>query len=889
MIKLTNLDKFFNKGKRNEIHVINNASIELPDKGIVTFFGHSGSGKTTLLNAIGGLDSFKGQIQYDDTTISNYKMGEMDKFRSKNIGYVFQNYDLLQNESVYDNLAIALSIIGINDKNEVKSRIEYALKAVGLFKYRKKKAFALSGGQQQRVAIARALVKKCKILIADEPTGNLDSANTLEVMNVLKSISKNTLVLLVTHEKNIADFYSDLIVEMADGQIVSVSENEAQERSIQEEHSNAVYLGDMDRVEQDGDAVSLTIYRDPGDEEKRHIEVFIKNNTIYIRGDSRMRLANETSLNIIDGKRKTISSKDEDSLTYDNSFYDDTKKGHRGVGYLFKQFGHAFKALFARKKRTVFLYISLAFMGIVFAVASAAYVNNTMTDDSSFAYAQGFYSCLNSDWHMGEKYIDAYDKGYISNIELSYGGNYSFREDVTFTEYIETRFSAMKVPYKDGKVDLKYGRGVKTDSEMVISENLAKTILSSFTYKATPKDLINKTVSDMWGNEESFTIVGISQNDNNIAYVTEKSIILNNTYYDPSRAVLLSSAAENGHYTVVAGRDVDNSSSNKECLVLNSMVLDSNYYAGPKYDICEFSATELKYDGTETFGDYTIVGAFELKHEIACADALIMTNGSISECSSPITSDYIDETVAFSEYYTYLVQGKAPVLSKEIAVNIYSGYSIGSKIGDYTVVGLVSGGSFVFDRKVFFNKNVANIHQGADYCLLETNDAAATKEYFASEYDIEFGDMYTIQYKTKLQNEAKTKAIFYSVFIISFLVAGIFIFFIMRSRMLADIYEIGVYRSLGAKRWSIVSKYMLESAILTFLFTITGYIVGCLVYNGISGLINGIFGTAVAMTNVPAFIIIGLIIFVGSTLVGTLPIVALFTKTPAQIKSKYDI
>ena len=109
-------------------------------------------------------------------------MRKIDLYRNKNIGYVFQNYNLIQEETVYENLRIALEIIGIKDKAEVDKRIEYALNKVGMYKYRKKQALALSGGQQQRVSIARALVKKCKVIIADEPTGNLDSENTIEVI-----------------------------------------------------------------------------------------------------------------------------------------------------------------------------------------------------------------------------------------------------------------------------------------------------------------------------------------------------------------------------------------------------------------------------------------------------------------------------------------------------------------------------------------------------------------------------------------------------------------------------------------------------------------------------------------------------------------------------------
>ncbi len=886
MIKLTNLNKYFNRGKKNEIHVINNATLELPDHGIVTFFGHSGSGKTTLLNAIGGLDSFKGEIQYDDTIIKNYRMGKIDAWRSKNVGYVFQNYDLLQNESVYDNLAIALSIIGINDKDEAKIRIEYALKAVGLFKFRKRKAYALSGGQQQRVAIARALVKKCKVLIADEPTGNLDSANTIEVMNVLKSISKNTLVLLVTHEKDIADFYSDQIIEVADGKIINIKVNNTKDASLQDRSNNAIYLGDMEKVEQEGETLDFTVYKEPGDESKKHLDIFIKNNTVYVRGDATIRLVNESSLNIIDGKRKVITQEDTDVLTYDNSFYDDTKKGHGGFARFTRTFLTSWHSLFSAKKKTKFLYACLVLMGIVFAIASASYVNNTMTDDSSFAYCDGYYETLNSNVYHEEPILDAWDKGYISNVEIQYGGNYIFQQDITFAEYVSCYVNAMKVPYSE-KVNIKYGRGVKNDNEIVISENIAEDILDNFTYKTTVESLLGKTLSSAYEYSNSgYTLVGISADDHNMSYVTSKDIALSNVNFSSKKTTHLISAIENGHYDVVEGRDVDNSSSEKECLIANTMLEGATYYCDGIDGLIEIP-TNLKFDGTEKFGDYTLVGKFEFKDGISLADNAIITNEAKGSYTY-IPNDYVNKGASFSTAYSYIVEGREPKLSNEVAVYAYSGYKIGDKLSDYDVVGLYSGGFYAASYLAMFNKNVVYIRNDITYCLYEFSNVKESTEYLRDKHQITVDTMYKIQLKEKMDKEASSRGVFYAVFAISFIAAGIFIFFIMRSRMLTDIYTIGVYRSLGAKRWSIVSKYMLESSILTLMFTIIGYIGGCLAYYGVATLINGVVGN-VMMVNVPIFVLIGAIILVLSTLVGTLPIITLFLRTPAQIKTKYDI
>lgn len=177
-------------------------------------------GKTTLLNVIGGLDKVRtGKIYIDNKNITSRRTKKVDKIRNLNIGYIFQDYKLIEDMSVYDNVALVLKMIGIKDKKEIKARVEYILEKIGMYRYRNRPAGMLSGGERQRVGIARALVKNPNIIIADEPTGNLDSKNSLEIMNIIKAISKEKLVILVTHERNLAEFYAVRVIEIQDGSI----------------------------------------------------------------------------------------------------------------------------------------------------------------------------------------------------------------------------------------------------------------------------------------------------------------------------------------------------------------------------------------------------------------------------------------------------------------------------------------------------------------------------------------------------------------------------------------------------------------------------------------------------------------------------------------------
>ncbi len=227
MVTLSHVDKYFYRRKSNQIHVINDTSLEFGETGLTALLGPSGCGKTTLLNVIGGLDKAdKGKIYINGQKINGRTAHSVDRIRNLNIGYIFQNYNLIDTMTVFDNVAMVLKMVGIKDEKEIREKVEYALELVGMYRYRKRYADMLSGGERQRVGIARAIVKNPAIIIADEPTGNLDSANTLEVMNIIKSISREKLVILVTHEENLAEFYADRIIRLRDGKVISDEVNE---------------------------------------------------------------------------------------------------------------------------------------------------------------------------------------------------------------------------------------------------------------------------------------------------------------------------------------------------------------------------------------------------------------------------------------------------------------------------------------------------------------------------------------------------------------------------------------------------------------------------------------------------------------------------------------
>ena len=314
MIRIEKVNKYYNKGRSNQIHVIDDTSMTLPDRGIFCILGPSGCGKTTLLNVIGGLDKVdSGTITIDDQAITRSSASKIDNIRNANIGYIFQNYNLLDDMTVFENVAIALRMVGIHNDKTITERVRYCLEKVGIDQYRNRPAGSLSGGQRQRVAIARAIVKNPRIIIADEPTGNLDSSKTLEIMNIIKTISKDRLVILVTHERNIAEFYSDYVAEIKDGKIVDTYENDS-DRLLDYQLENKIYLQDMavhKGLRQDD--VSIDVYSDT--EPQTEIKLVIRGNNLYI--DTRGKL------NVVDDS-SNVQLIDEHYTAMDETFFEDS-------------------------------------------------------------------------------------------------------------------------------------------------------------------------------------------------------------------------------------------------------------------------------------------------------------------------------------------------------------------------------------------------------------------------------------------------------------------------------------------------------------------------------------------------------------------------------------
>lgn len=220
IISLKKLNKFYHKDKPNELHILKDLSLSIHSGEMVAIMGTSGSGKSTLLNILGCLDSFEsGKYMLQDTSVSSLNEKQLSLIRCEKIGFVLQDFALINDETALENVKVPLLFDKSFRLKDIKRASLSALSSLNIEELAKKKVHQLSGGQQQRVAIARAIVNKPLILLADEPTGSLDSATSKEIIHVLKDLNRHGMTIaLVTHDPVVAD-HCDKIFHMVDGQI----------------------------------------------------------------------------------------------------------------------------------------------------------------------------------------------------------------------------------------------------------------------------------------------------------------------------------------------------------------------------------------------------------------------------------------------------------------------------------------------------------------------------------------------------------------------------------------------------------------------------------------------------------------------------------------------
>ena len=521
MVKLEKVNKYFNRRKPNQIHIINNTSLELEKTGLVAILGHSGSGKTTILNAIGGLDKVnKGKIFVNGKKITKRSSYVVDKIRNLNIGYIFQDYKLLDNLSVYENVAISLKMIGIKNKKEIEKRVKYVLEAVKMYRYRNRPARMLSGGEKQRVAIARAIVKNPSIVIADEPTGNLDSKNSLEIMNIIKALSKDKLVILVTHEIDLANFYASRIIKLQDGKIIEDYENKPKE-SLEYRLDNKLYLKDFQSKDTlNKNKINVDLYTNNENNEV-NIELAIKDGNIYIKSKSQ-------KIEVID-ENSAIELVNEHYKKLDKSIYDDYdynlekiidkryKTKYTSIYGIMKSIINGFKRI---SNYTILRKILLIgfFASSMFIVYSVSNIAGTLDiKDTDFMVVDKNYLQVD----MGNVNVENFLRyEQLENIDYILPGDSNISFKIKFDDYYQlSRYSfelsgSLVSIDTINQNDIVKGRLPENDYEIVVDKRVIEHMVNSDSGMMrnmgikSEEELLNKTIS--MNNMKDFVIVGIA-------------------------------------------------------------------------------------------------------------------------------------------------------------------------------------------------------------------------------------------------------------------------------------------------------------------------------------------------------------------------------------------
>lgn len=223
MIELKNLEKHYTSRKGVVTKALNDLSVTFPSKGLIFILGKSGSGKSTLMNILGGLDvADSGEFKIEGKNIEGLSQIELDHYRNSHVGFVFQDFNIIDTFTIYQNIGLALQLQGQKaDKKQMDEMLEF----VDLKDFGKRKGNEVSGGQKQRIAVARALIKNPRIILADEPTGNLDSKTSDQIMRLLKKVSENNLVVVVSHDPEEAEVYADRIIRIKDGKLADDTGN----------------------------------------------------------------------------------------------------------------------------------------------------------------------------------------------------------------------------------------------------------------------------------------------------------------------------------------------------------------------------------------------------------------------------------------------------------------------------------------------------------------------------------------------------------------------------------------------------------------------------------------------------------------------------------------
>ena len=848
MIRLEKVDKYYNRGQANAIHVLNQISLELPDKGMVAVFGRSGCGKTTLLNVCGGLDDFSGgSLAVNGCDIRK----DTDTLRNREIGYIFQNYNLNPKESVQENVADALRLVGMKDEEKIRERVQAALSAVGMQKFSLRRPDTLSGGQQQRVAIARAIVKDPPIILADEPTGNLDEANTIQVMDMLRSIADEHLVVLVTHEAKLVDLYCDVVVKLSDGRVESVYTNE-NTAGAGASGRNEIWLGELPKSETVWRNADVEYYGSAPDE-PLHLIVVNQDGRLFLKVKSpNVQILDESSeVTLREGVRKA-GPEAEKHPVLDLSALPPVEPGKCGRLFHLKNSVRSGLEAVSRKSRKkgsrLLRLVMMLFAAILVLTAASSGTGIRKISEAGGKVGSRLYFLEVGGSADLEKIEAAASKenGFDSiYYQLSYGDPYmlpTFR--VTPGHFVTSAAmdSALTVEacplsselLPSGASSL---AGSKGEDGIVLSRAAADALLetSSVGYLQNYRDLIGLSLGSGNDGETRLQpqITGIIEGSEKIIYLPE----------DALADWLLSS----GELQIIRSSRVEG----YERAVAKGHTIAVNYYEGTEQrvkpgDTVWARGVELIVDSvvdagrdadTSPFFRHYREGDYSYDEPLVWGDVGFLVNDA----------DYL--RIAQSLGKTDDIMSYSQVYDLDAKTDRYRGWYAAAHASDP-------------DKA---ERTAASLAQNAGISMLTPSEAS---------------ELVTHEARSGARGSLITMGVMTAILCLC-------MFFIMRANLLNRVREVGICRAIGVTKRNLVFRFLIEALVLcgttVFVgFALSSFVMRLWVVN--SSLMRLLFHYPLWMM----LLLLALLVFL-CVFCGILPVLLLLRKTPSQILSKYDI
>ncbi len=910
MIRLSKLDKYYNKGRQNQVHAVDNIDMTLPDKGMIAFFGKSGCGKTTLLNMIGGLDTASsGEVLIDGKRI----YPDADTERNLNVGYIFQNYNLSERMNVFDNVAASLRLCGVTNAQEIERRVLAALECVDMVKFRKRMPNALSGGQQQRVAIARAIVKNPPLILADEPTGNLDEQNTVMVMDLLKAISRERLVLLVTHEAHLVDSYCDKVIGISDGRVFEARENYVTE-GYTGKRTNEVYLGDMKREALSDGEISFEYYGEPENKPAR-IRVISAGGALYISADNgvKLKLADSSS-ELVVHEGKYVEKKREDFKPLPDelrsSLNPDGKAG-RMYGFI-DAVKSGYKVNFAKKRKrkklliigmlcfsAIIVFFMAVFGSAIYGYMEVEHYYNSHTvavsaDNMSESEARQIVSDGDAELYtVSGRYTVSFPNAHtamnfsVGNFETS---QYLYNRGVHNSNIYTLPASSL-----EGRELIEGASSIENEYDVVITQELADSLIKTANVStiSSYRDLLYSVVSEGGyynnysygydidiapaypGTSKTYRVVGIVEGEDEEMFFDEHTYLqitianlygVRTTYIsDLEHSGLKLAELEEGSVYV---SDLMEKAGEKKLII-----------GGKTYTVAQRIKTEVTDEGLSEYSA-DVYGA-DLTSDL---ETYLQWARGYESFDAWLEQNYGDEAdtpaaqSAYKRFYSEILSEHKTfikTMKEEYKATMYQtqpmvimNYKDMKDIATTYSQGIAGGLS-------------ANIYKGARF-VFYSNDA----DSLGAELEEKYGGSAVITPKDAKEELRRSNYESFAGLGISLVIVtaimSMCVYFIMRSALLGDIKEVGISRAIGVSKSNLCYRYFIESMVLFVLTVLVGYLLSSLMMSAFE---------ALAIVYYPwwlAILTLGLIFGI-TAICGQIPIRALLRKTPAQILAKYDI